>query len=140
MDRKEFIAKLSMGAAFALTVGCFGGCKKDEETTPAVQADLNVDFTLDLTEPANSNLLNNGGYLFKGKVVVAKNVNGAFVAATVICSHEDLPDIIYKNDEWFCTAHDARFALNGQGQNDKGKKNLLVYNTELNGDLLRVFS
>ena len=140
MYRKEFLSKLSMGAAFALTVGCFGSCKKEEDQTQATLVDDSVDFTIDITDPTNGNLLNNGGFIFNGSVIVAKDVNGNYVAATKVCSHENLPDIVFRNNEWFCPAHDARFNINGQGQNDKGKRNLLVYNTELNGDLLRVYS
>jgi len=133
MNRKEFLEKIGIGAAFVLTASCLGGCSKNEPLT-------DVDFTLNLTDSTNSSLLNNGGYLIQDKVVVAKNDNGDFVAATQICSHENKSKIILKNDEWFCTDHDARFDLTGNGLNDKGSKGLLIYNTDLDGDLLRVFS
>lgn len=136
MNRKEFIEKLGLGAAFALTATCLGGCYKDNAISPAQDAD----FTLDLTDSANSNLLQNGGYIIKDRIVIAKNDNGDYVAATQLCSHDDKYKVIFKDDEWFCTDHDARFDQNGNGLNDKGRKGLTIYQTELNGDLLRVFS
>lgn len=134
MNRKEFLSTLGLGAAFVLTSTCLGSCAK-ESLTPRTD----VDFTLDLTAPANSNLLNNGGYIIQDRVVVAKTMTGEYVAATQICSHEDLSKIIFKNNEWFCTEHDARFGVNGNGLNSEASKGLATYQTELTGDVLRVF-
>lgn len=133
MTRKDFLEKIGIGAAFALTATCLGSCSKNEPLT-------DVDFTINLTDSANDALLTEGGYLIQDKVVVAKNDAGEYVAATQVCSHENKSKIILKNDEWFCTDHDARFDLSGNGLNDKGSKGLAIYNTELTGDLLRVFS
>lgn len=138
MNRKEFLSKLGMGAAFALTATCLGGCTKDNSLTAF---DLqNVDFTLDLSDPANSALLENGGYVIRNRVVVARNMSGELVAATQVCSHESKVKVIYRNNEWYCTEHGARFALDGQGLNKNGSRGLTVYKTELNGNLLRVFA
>lgn len=136
MKRKEFLSTLGLGAAFALTATCLGGCYKDGGITPVADAD----FTLNLTDSSNQNLLQNGGYIIKDRVVVARNDNGEFVAATQTCSHEPRNKVIFKNDEWFCTEHDARFSQSGAGLNDKGSRGLTIYQTELTGDMLRVFS
>lgn len=135
MNRKEFLSKLGVGAAFALTATCLGGCAKENfaPTTP-------VDFTLDLDSANNNSLKNNGGYMIQNRVVVAKDNNGNYVAATQTCSHEGTNAIILKDNEWFCTDHDARFDLNGNGLNKDGEKGLTIYKTELSGDMLRVYS
>lgn len=134
MRRKEFLEKLGLGAAFVLTTSCLGGCGKEENLSP-------VDLTLNLTDPEYANLLENGGYVvIENRVVVARTTSGEYVAATLICSHENKKEIILKDDEWFCTDHDARFDLTGEGLNDKGRKGLTIYTTELNNDILRVLS
>lgn len=135
MNRKEFLSKLGVGAAFALTATCLGGCAKESFAPTAA-----VDFTLDLESAANSNLKSNGGYIIQNRVVVAKDNNGNYVAATQTCSHEGTNAIILKNNEWFCTDHDARFDLNGNGLNDLGNKGLSIYNIDLSGNTLRVYS
>lgn len=132
MNRKEFLGKLGLGAAFVLTASCLGGCSKSDIGP--------VDFTIDLTDPTYSNLANNGGYIVKDRVVVARDNAGNLVAATQLCSHEDKYQIILKDNEWFCTDHDARFSLEGAGLNEKGSKGIAVYQTTLSGDTLRVFS
>lgn len=137
MDRKQFLNSLGIGAAFVLTAGCLGGCKK-AVTIPSGS----VDFTLDLTSSANAELLNNGGYIITNSCVVAKTITGAFVAATVICSHEGRTQVVYdkSNNDFYCTAHGARFSLTGSGLNNNGSSGLTIYKTELSGNNLRVYS
>lgn len=137
MNRKEFIEKLSIGAAFALTATCMGGCYKDNAIIIPIG---DVDFTLDLTDSSNANLLENAGYIIKDRIVIAKTETGEYVAATQLCSHDDRYKVIFRNNEWFCTDHDARFAIDGSGLNSKGSKGLTIYQTALNGDLLKIFS
>ena len=136
MNRKEFLSKLGIGAAFALTTTCLGGCAKNNDLQPLGD----VDFTIDLADTANSKLLDNGGYIIQNRVVIAKNNDGEYVAATEQCSHEGTYAMILRNNEWYCTDHGARFDLNGTGLNKDGEKGLTIYKTSLNGTVLRVFS
>jgi len=135
MTRKEFMAKLGLGATFALTATCLGGCSSDNA---GVESD--VDFTLDLNDAANADIMQVGGYVFQGNVVVAMNMEGNYVAASKICSHEQLTQVIFQNNIWYCTAHAAEFSQTGEGLNANGSDGLAIYNTELSGNMLRVFS
>ena len=136
MTRKEFLQRAGQGAFVALVVGACG-CAKENlggNNEP-------IDFTLDLSLSENSDLASNGGYrVIDNKVVVAKSMDGDYIAATRTCSHEPRKAIIFRDNEWFCTEHDARFDVDGNGLNSKGSNGLHTYNVELNGNLLRVFS
>jgi cytochrome b6-f complex iron-sulfur subunit len=136
MDRREFLEKIGIGAAFAITSVCFQSCKGDDVEAPAAV----VDFTLDTT--VETKLQTKGNYVIKNGVVVAYGNDGNYYACTVVCSHEDLKKMIYNKttNEFFCTEHDARFDLQGKGLNKNGNKNIKVYNTTLTGTSLRVFS
>jgi cytochrome b6-f complex iron-sulfur subunit len=136
MDRKEFLSKLGIGAAFALTASCLGGCTRD------VVELSNVSLELDLQAPENAELLNFGGFLVIEGIVVARTIDGTYVAATNTCSHEQLTEITYdKNaNEWLCTAHAARFQLDGTGLNANASKDLQVFGTSLTDKKLSVFS
>ncbi len=136
MNRKEFLEKLGLGAAFVLTSTCLGGCRRDETFKPTGP----IDFTLDLENPEYSALNADGGYVIFEGVVVARAINGDYVAATQTCSHEGLNQIIYQSNEWYCTAHGARFELNGNGLNGNASNGLTIYNTNLIGNMLQIFS
>lgn len=146
MNRKEFLKTLGAGAAFAITVTCLGGCSNDNGDIFPDDIALDPDpvtgalLTLDLSAASSSALNNNGGYLVKNKIVVARDLSGNYVAATVRCSHEPRDKVTFRNNEYYCTEHGARFNLAGQGLNNDGKNGLKIYRTSLDGNTLSVFS
>ena len=97
-------------------------------------------FSIDLNASEAAKLAVDGGYIVKNNVVVAKNLNGEFVAATVICSHDLIKKVTFKNNEYYCTEHGARFDQTGKGLNNDGKKGLKIYKTSLNGSILDILS
>jgi nitrite reductase/ring-hydroxylating ferredoxin subunit len=134
MERREFLSSLGLGAAFALTATCLASCTKTSSSP--------VNFTLNLDDAANAALKTNGGYIISNGCVVAKTTAGAYVAATVVCSHEGKSQVTYNktSNNYLCTAHGATFDLAGKGTNGNGSKGLAVYTTTLNGSILTVAS
>jgi cytochrome b6-f complex iron-sulfur subunit len=141
MERRQFLESLGIGAAFVLTASCLQSCKKDDTggTTPTTTG---VDFTLNIDEAANSALKVNGGFVISNGVVVAKDKDGKFVAATQTCSHEGFKQVTFDNtkNEFMCSRHGARFSTAGAGLNSEASKGLTIYKTTLTGSSLRVFS
>lgn len=137
MTRKDFISKLGMGAAFALTSTCLGSCSKDRAAEPP-----EIDFEVDLDDPENSALRVNGGFVIVDGVIIALSLSGEYIAATVTCSHQNFDDIEYDQGEWFCTRHGARFdELTGEGLNANGANGIFIYQTEqISQARLRIFS
>jgi len=137
MNRKEFMSKLGVGAAFVLTTPCIIGCTKDEITEGEVPE---IDFTVDLND---ENILRSPGtFIIKNSIVIANNIDGQYIAATVKCTHEGLSQVRYDKfaDNFECTAHGARFTQDGEGLNVNGAGGLTTYNVTQDGDILRVFS
>jgi cytochrome b6-f complex iron-sulfur subunit len=137
MERRDFLEKLGIGAAFVLTTSCLQSCKKDATTTPS-----GVDFTINLDDTANASLKTNGNYIISNGTVVAKTTTGEYVAATVTCSHEGNKAVQYDkaNNRYLCTVHGAQFDLTGKGLNANASKGLTIYKTTLTGNSLRVFA
>ena len=143
MERSDFLKKLGVGAAFALTATCLGGCAVENVTpdAPGTTGAGGIDFTLDLNAAANANLGQNGGYVIvNNSVVVARDNNGNYVAATRTCSHEPRQAVRLRNNEWYCGVHGARFGLDGSGLNSSGRNGLRIYKTQLDGTSLRVYA
>lgn len=151
MERKQFLRSLGAGAAFALVFPCVHGCSKDSSGDPDPKdPPTGVDFTIDLDAPSSSNLMNNGGFiLVKSKdslrytdIVVARNLEGNLIAASQICSHQQTDNVRFINDDggsYRCSTHGARFNQSGQPLNSITSNPLKVFNTSLNGNILRVF-
>lgn len=141
MERKAFLKTLGAGAAFALTFPCLQGCSKDgdggENPVPT-----GVDFTIDLNSAEGADLQNNGDFILKNEVVVVRNLEGNFVAASQICSHQQTDQVrfIAEDGGFFeCFTHGSRFDQNGTPLNQITNNPLKIFNTELNGSILRVF-
>lgn len=146
MERKQFLKTLGAGAAFALTFPCVHGCTNDDAASGnIVVAPTSVDFTIDLNSSEASSLATNGGYILKDLVVVAKNLQGEYIAASQVCSHEAYDQVRFVNQDggiFYCDVHGSRFEQNGTPLNQidgNTAKILKVYNVELTGDILRVF-
>ncbi|PHQ60493.1 MAG: (2Fe-2S)-binding protein [Maribacter sp.] len=145
MERKEFLRSLGAGAAFAITFPCLQGCSNDEENREIIPVPTGVDFTIDLNASEGAKLANNGGFILKNLVVVVKNLEGDFVAASQVCSHESYDQVRFVSNDggiFYCDVHGSRFSQDGSPLNQVDSntaKPLKIFNTELDGDILRVF-
>ncbi|MCM4153183.1 (2Fe-2S)-binding protein [Arenibacter sp. N53] len=146
MERKQFLRTLGTGAAFALTFPCLNGCSSDSgEVIDPKPIPTGVDFTIDLNSAEAAKLKNNGGFIVKNYVVVVKNLEGVFVAASQVCSHQQTDGISFKTENggiFKCSTHGSTFSQVGTPLNQIGNdiaKPLKIFKTELNGQILRVF-
>lgn len=147
MERKEFLKSMGAAAAFAVSFPCLHGCSKDGDSDEGGDQEVptGVDFTLDLDAPENAALANNGGYVLKDLVVVAKNLEGEYVAASQVCSHEGYDEVRFYDVDggiFYCDVHGSRFEQDGTPLNQVDSaeaKPLKIFQTELSGNLLRVF-
>ena len=151
MDRRHFLESIGIGAAFALTATCLQSCKH-QTIAPATTVGTTSSttggtptansFTINLDDPANSSLKNNGGYIVVKGIVIAKDLNGNYVAVTQVCSHANRAQIVFSSaNEFYCNAHGARFTTAGVGLNSAGRSGLQTYKTVLEGTtILRIFN
>lgn len=149
MERKDFLRTLGAGAALVITFPCLGGCSTDDGNDGnIVTTPTNVDFTIDLTSAEAVKLTNNGGFILKNLVVVVRNLEGNFIAASQICSHKQFDQVRFDSRDggtFHCNVHapaGSRFSQDGTPlvtPNNSTPRALKIYNTELNGDILRVF-
>lgn len=153
MERKKFLRNLGAGAAFALIFPCVQGCSKDsngdvdpEDMKPVPSG---VDFTIDLTSSEGQKLKNNGDFILASSngskytdVVVAKNLEGIFIAASQICSHQQTDGVRFYDDNggiYQCSTHGSRFDQTGKPLNSITSNPLKIFKTELTGNMLRIF-
>jgi len=94
---------------------------------------------IDLTSANYAKLMTVGGYLIVSNIIIALSKANTYIAATVTCSHEPKKQMIFYNNEWYCTAHGARFSLTGVGLNGNGRAGLKVYKVATDGKTLVVY-
>lgn len=141
MERKQFLRSLGAGAAFAIVFPCVHGCSKDSTET-GLPVPIGIDFTIDLNSNEGTGLQNNGDFILKDYVVVVKNLEGNFVAASQICSHQQTEEVRFISNDggiYYCSTHGARFDQTGKPLNSITSNPLKIFTTELSGNILRVF-
>jgi cytochrome b6-f complex iron-sulfur subunit len=139
MDRKEFLVKFGISAT-AICAACILGCSEDS-TTGAPTPPENVDFSLDLNASENSALKTNGGYIYKDGLIIGRVNESTYVAVSQYCTHQGTTVQFEAGSSRFhCSNHGSNFNLSGGIINGPASTPLKKYNTELNGNTLRVYS
>ncbi|WP_350287335.1 Rieske (2Fe-2S) protein [uncultured Croceitalea sp.] len=151
MERKKFLKTLGASAAFAVAYPCLHSCSSNRrEALVTFPEPSGVDFVIDLTNPDFAALANNGGFvLVKSNssesltdIVVARNLEGELVAASQICSHQQTDQVRFISEDggiFRCSTHGSRFSQNGTPINTITDNPLKIFNTSLEGDILRIF-
>lgn len=133
ISRNNFLKKMGFSGAALFALYTLDSCSNQSSSvTPA-----GTTITIDLTATANAKLKTAGGYIINNGVVIA-NYNGNYIAATLTCSHEGEKQITFKSNEWYCTAHGARYSPTGTGLNSEGRNGLTTYKTSLSGNTLTI--
>jgi len=142
MRRHEFLTALGVSAGTVIFAPFLTSCSKssDMDTTPPPGGGA-LDFTLDLSLPANSALNTNGGSLLKSGVIVARTSGGTYVAVASACTHQGTT-IEFNNTstQFHCPNHGSNFAVSGAVVNGPATTALKMYNITLTGTSLRVFA
>jgi nitrite reductase/ring-hydroxylating ferredoxin subunit len=165
MNRLEFLK--SIGFKGAALMALITSCVREEDTYVTAltltsdQANGNATTTLPTTPISTTQELGNiknpllkidltnanavklqtaGGYLVQSGIVVARVSQDTYAAATQTCTHEPKKQVIFSNSEFYCTAHGARFSVEGKGLNSLGNRGLTIYKVATDGKTLIIYS
>lgn len=145
MKRDEFLHLFGFGAAMLLS-GCLGSCSgKADSPQPGgtlAPGAGTVDFTLDLSDPANARLNDPAfGYVYGagGRIIVAKTVAGAYVALSSACTHQGTTvEFQPGTNEFRCPNHGSLFNTSGTATQGPAVGALKSYTVSQTGSVLRI--
>jgi len=141
MDGKDFLNNIGMStAAFAL-VNCTGCKQTDWASSSDTSSPARVNFTLDLSMVGNALLLNKGGSLVSNGIIVANTQVVAYIAVQRSCTHESYV-VSYQSgsNRFSCLNHGETFSASGTITNVPASRAITVYNTQLMGTTIKVYS
>lgn len=137
LNRKEFLQLFGVGAAAILATTCLGGC-----SSSSISPASNVDFSLDVTDPANADLNNaSKGYVYgwNGAVIVVKTVGGTYLAFQAPCPHEGVKVYFRQSQNQFiCDRHNSVFSISGARVSGPAPSGLKEYTVTQTGNTLRI--
>jgi Rieske Fe-S protein len=136
MDRQEFLAQASLWAACL----CLAGCGNQADGLVAGPEQPKTDFVLDLAQAKFADLQRIGGSVYENLVLVVRTGQAGFVAVTQYCTHAaGVLAYVPATQIFRCPVHQAAFDLAGQVLEGPAIRPLKRYQTELRGNLLRIF-
>ena len=147
MKRKEFFTTLGISAGTVMFAPYLVSCSKGNAVadpgtggTPGA-----IDFTLDLSLPANAALNTNGNSMTNSGVLIARTSSGSFVAVAAACTHQGSAILFDNaNTRFNCSntgaGHGSQYSIGGAVIAGPAPKALKLYNTQLTGTKLRVFA
>lgn len=145
ITRAAFLRSLGLSSAALMSIYCLGeltACtskKNEPQPNNPGTGSQEVDFTLDLTAPANSNLTKDGGFLYQGNIIVARISSTDFVALSKVCTHEGTTVLFEaKNNRFHCPNHDSNYKTDGTIINGPAQVALKKYNTTLTDNSLHI--
>lgn len=138
MDRKEFLELVGKGTVSAFLIGCIGACSK---SSPVSSTGAKVDLTLDITSSQYSALQTDGGFVYVQNIIVAKTIQGNYVAVSAICTHQGgIVQYVNSNNSFYCPVHGSDFSTSGAVLQGPAVVALTQYKTVLNGNSLHIYS
>ena len=131
MDRKEFLSLIGIGSIGTALV-C-AGCSKS--VNAGTTGPSSIDFSLNISDAANSALQADGGYLFSNNVLIARTTGGQFIAVQQF-------SLVYQYPQhrFYCDGHGGTFSESGTVIGGPPPRSLKTYNTSLNGNMLHIYS
>jgi len=126
MDRKSFLKTTCAACGVTSTLLFIDSCSK--------QAFVN--FTVDLTLPANAALAHTGGSVINGNVIVIKTSTG-YEALSLICTHQGCT-VGYTGNGFRCPCHGGTYNINGVVTGGPPPANLASYTVTQSGSILTV--
>ncbi len=156
MTRKEFLIKVGIGAGVTiLSPMVFNACEESEVSPDEDDdsdgddgsndngddnSDDKVDFTIDLSEDDYSDLQEEGGYVYENDIIIAYLGNDEYIALSKICTHNQCTvDFDADEEIIYCDCHGSEFEIDGDVISGPAEDPLKEYNTELDGQTLRVY-
>ena len=137
MDRKTFLSSIGLSAGTLFIASCLGGCSK--ASVDSAGAAPTVDFTLDLTQPANAALNTPGGYIYANGVIIAKTLAGSIIAVSQACTHQGVTvRFVGSNNDFYCPSHGATFSATGAVTAGPANSPLKSYSVTVTGNTIRV--
>jgi len=117
MDRHEFFRLVGTGIGAILLGHSASGCAEHASEDPTPVASQKIDFTIQLNEQNNTNLMSKGGYVVVNNVIIAQTQAGSFLAVSAQCTYvEGKSQLVYRASEnqFYCPLHLDRYDATGK--------------------------
>ncbi|MFN4144191.1 MAG: ubiquinol-cytochrome c reductase iron-sulfur subunit [Runella sp.] len=136
IDRQTFFKMVGVSVGAIVLQHCLSGCGKNNDPVPK------TDVTVNINSGTFTPLRNPGGFVYTDGIIIARTLQGAFIAVSQACTHEGTRvNFNSTNSTFVCPSHGSIFTERGEVQRGPATRPLTVFRTSFDsstGDL-RVF-
>lgn len=139
MERRKFFRNFALGGSLLLTAPVLFNSCSDDSSEDENNNNNNSGNTVDLNDPAYSNLKTVGGYAYKGDIIVIRSTDTVYIALSKVCTHSSCT-VTYNSStsELPCPCHGSKFTKEGAVVNGPATSPLKKYNVTQNGNILTI--
>ncbi len=119
MNRQEFLSRVGIGVGAIVLTHCMTACSSGGDDTPAPStpgtgSGGKTNLSLNLNDAANGALKQNGGFLYKDGVIIARTKDGEFIAVAQACTHQGTTvQFDAAGNRLHCPNHGSNFKIDG---------------------------
>lgn len=134
MRRREFLINTKTALGIGIIAQAIESCSS-QSVTPKPTAN----FTLDLTNPANSALSKVGGVLLTNGIYVVCTAQSTYIALSPICTHAGCT-VSYSSsqNEFICPCHGGTYNISGKVISGPPPSPLAQYQVTVSGNTLTI--
>ena len=140
MNRRDLVQKVLLGStALIVMPSALTSCEKDPASDPGPGPNPGTKITIDLTLPANSALIGDGGSLVVQSIIVVNTGSMAFIALESICTHQGCTvEYNIGAGNFQCPCHGSVYSKTGTVINGPAPTALKSYPVNKAGDILSI--
>lgn len=139
MKRRELLRSIAAGTTAVFVVPSLLTSCEEESIDPDDNNGSNTDeLTIDLTEGKYSDLVNTGGFVIEGSIIIF-NTGDGFLALSSKCTHSGCTvNYNHSSGNLPCPCHGSVFSTSGSVLNGPAESPLKKYDITQEGDILTI--
>jgi cytochrome b6-f complex iron-sulfur subunit len=135
LDRRAFFSLVGTSIGAIVLSNCLSSCSAPADAVapgPSTGGNTggNSGLTLNLNDAANAKLKQNGGFIYKNGLIIARTKDGSFIAVSQVCTHAGVTvEFDAAGNRIHCPGHGSNFKNDGSIINGPAGSPLKAFKT-----------
>ncbi|GAB3891631.1 Rieske (2Fe-2S) protein [Larkinella knui] len=130
LDRRTFFSLVGTSIGAIVLSNCLSSCSAPADGVAPAPTGGNTGLTLNLNDAANAKLKQNGGFMYKNGMIIARTKDGSFIAVSQVCTHAGVTvEFDAAGNRIHCPGHGSNFKNDGSVINGPAGSPLKTFKT-----------
>lgn len=135
LDRRTFFSLVGTSIGAIVLSNCLSSCSAPADAVAPTQSTGgttggSTGLSLNLNDAANAKLKQNGGFIYKNGMIIARTKDGSFIAVSQVCTHAGVTvEFDAAGNRIHCSGHGSNFKNDGSVINGPAGSPLKAFKT-----------